>query len=250
MGGLVAQPASERRQERVNPGEIVLQFTANEKALSEAFRQYTYTQEARFQILRRDGTAYQERHIVAEVGFNEEGQRELKTISDKGGLTFLQLTQRDLDYVLDLDPFELTSDKLDYYRVAYKGQEQVDELDTYVFEVRPRRMDAGQRYFEGRIWVDQESLYVVKTKGKPVFPEAGDEKFPEYETLRQQIDGHWFPVWSRANQILFFTANSVHLNVLTTREDFQKHEPEAPSGEDETKRTAPQPNQEPPPNRR
>ncbi|HSR66650.1 MAG TPA: hypothetical protein VLU25_01815 [Acidobacteriota bacterium] len=222
-GGLLrTQPAW--GQERVSPGKIVLEFTAKEKEFAQAFSHYTYTQNVSFQILRDDGSVREERRMVSEVFFNEKGERETKVVSDEGGLTSVTITENDIDNVLNLQPFVLTRDDLEYYKIAYQGREKVDELNTYVFDVRPRRMDPGKRYFDGRIWVDDVDLQVVMTRGKPV-PEPGEEKFPRFETVRQQIDGkYWFPVWSLADDYLEFRNQTVHIRVLATWEDFQEYQ--------------------------
>ena len=47
-----------------------------------------------------------------------------------------------------------------------------------------------ERLFSGRIWVDDQDLQIVKTKGKGV-PETKNNKFPTVETYREHIDGQF-----------------------------------------------------------
>ena len=60
-------------------------------------------------------------------------------------------------------PFILTSEQLPQYDLTYAGRQHVDELDTYVFDLEPKRLEKGQRYFRGRVWVDDKDLQIVKT---------------------------------------------------------------------------------------
>ena len=40
----------------------------------------------------------------------------------------------------------LSSDELPEYNVLYKGKQQIDELQTYVFDVAPKQFEKGKRY--------------------------------------------------------------------------------------------------------
>src|SRR5205085_9759755 len=113
----------------------------------------------------------------------------------------VQMTKEDLNDVQNLMPFVLTSDDLPNYDINYQGQQKQDELDTYVFEVAPRHMEKDKRYFQGRIWVDQRDLQIVKTYGKSV-PDVRkrdqENLFPRFTTYREQVDGvYWFPTYTR-----------------------------------------------------
>ena len=44
----------------------------------------------------------------------------------------------------------------------------MDEIGCYTFNVKPKKVTPGKRYFEGKIWVDDRDLQIVKTDGKGV----------------------------------------------------------------------------------
>jgi TonB family protein len=68
----------------------------------------------------------------------------------------------------------------------------------------PDAKKTKERFFLGRIWVDDRDLQIVKSKGKGV-PETKTNKFPIVETFREQIDGkYWFPTYSYADDDLIF----------------------------------------------
>ena len=95
------------------------------------------------------------------------------------------------------------------------GQQKEDELNTYVFDIKPKRIEKGQRYFDGRIWVDDHDFQIVKTFGKtvPDMVSKGNENlFPAFTTYREQIDGkYWFPTYTRVDDTLQFSNGDVHI---------------------------------------
>jgi hypothetical protein len=102
------------------------------------------------------------------------------------------------------------------------GKEKADELDCYVFSVKPKSTKGGKFYFDGKVWVDDQDLQIVKTAGKPV-PQTWRQKFPEFETIRQMIDGkYWFPVWTHADDKLYFPDKVVRIEQTITYEDYRK----------------------------
>ena len=76
--------------------------------------------------------------------------------------------------------------------------------------------------FSGRVWVDDQDLQIVKTKGKGV-PETKKNKFPTVETYSEQIDGrYWFPTYSYADEELVFDdGNVLHIRLKVRYTDFE-----------------------------
>ncbi len=54
----------------------------------------------------------------------------------------------------------------DNYKFKYKGHNQIDGRDTYVFEVKPRQKRAG--LFQGEVWIDSTTYLRVRDSGKLV----------------------------------------------------------------------------------
>ena len=104
------------------------------------------------------------------------------------------------------------------------GREKVDELGTYVFDVAPKVVPkkVSERFFQGRVWVDDQDLQIVKVKGKGV-PE-GKQRFPTFETYREQIDGkYWFPTYTYADEKLTFSNGYVvHIRSRIRFTDFAR----------------------------
>ncbi len=211
--------------ENVNPQQIIQRFAQKESEFRDLWQKYTYTQLIEFQVLSRAGAVRERQLIEIEVYFTNDGKRQTRVLSDRGQLRSVGVTKEDISDAVGLQPFALTTEELPQYNITYEGEEVVDELSTYVFKVEPKKIEKKKRYFEGRIWVDQQDLQIVMSKGKAV-PDYRDNKFPEFETRREQIDGdHWFPTWTKAEDILIFdNGHDVHVRQFITYENFKKFE--------------------------
>jgi TonB family protein len=140
-------------------------------------------------------------------------------------LTEISITAQDLEDLGGVNPFALEASKLNAYSFKYVGKEKIDELDLYVFDVGPKvapdPKKIKDRYFQGRIWVDTQDLQIVKARGKAV-PEDKNNKYPTFETYREQIDGkYWFPTYSYADdELTFGNGNVVRMRLLVKYTDF------------------------------
>jgi hypothetical protein len=209
----------------VNVDEIIRRFTAKETEFRQALSDYAFTRDATVQTIGMGGQITGEYHRTSQFVFNGNDERfEKITFFPQPTLTEIAITQEDLEDLGGVEPFALEASKINLYNFTYVGKERLDELDTYVFDVAPKMIPkkVSERFFQGRIWVDQQDVQIVKVKGKGV-PE-GDQRFPIFETYRQQVDGHyWFPVYTYSDdQLDFPKGNSVHLRMLVRYTDFKR----------------------------
>ncbi|MBN1567848.1 MAG: hypothetical protein JXA73_08360 [Acidobacteria bacterium] len=212
----------------LSPEQIIRQFTQKESEFYEAWMHYMYRQIAVIRILSVNGVPTRETmRIESEVVFNDDGTREVKTVRTTGRLRSVGYSPEDKEIIENINPFALTAKDLPLYEVKYRGKEKADELDCYVFSVKPKKIKKGSLYFQGKIWVDDQDLQIVKTVGKAV-PQTTRNKFPEFETIRQMIDGkYWFPVWTHADEYLHYPGSSVRIEETITYSDFRKFGSEA-----------------------
>ena len=213
-----------RAAEDLDPEEIIKRFAAKELEFKKVWEKYTYTQHILFQVLSLDGEVREEQEMSVEVYFTSDGKRKTRTLEERGKLRSVRVSKEDLEDAIYRQPFVLTTEELPNYKIEYRGEKLVDELYTYVFDVEPRKIKKGQRYFKGRIWVDDIDFQIVMTKGK-IVPDYSNNKFPKFETVREQIDGdYWFPTWTEADDILQFGQRRVRIRELITYENFKKFE--------------------------
>src|ERR1051326_3902319 len=150
-----AGPLNPAQPTGITTQEIIQQFAAKEELFREARNNYTYTQDITVQTL--DGTTVDgEFRLVQDITYNDKGERiENVTFAPQSSLTRVGLNRDDFDDIRRLMAFVLTTSELPKYNLLYVGQQQVDEIQAYVFDVAPKTLEKGQRYFQGRIWVDQ-----------------------------------------------------------------------------------------------
>ncbi len=213
---------AQQRGERT-PGEIIKAFSEKETEFYEAWKQYTYRQTSEIRVLSVNGYRRNERlTLVSEVVFNDDGTREVRLLQRKGGLESVAWTQEDTERINKILPFALTASDLRLYDLKYEGRERVDELDCYVFTVRPKSTRGNRLYFQGKIWVDDQDLQVVRTIGKPE-PQSRRNRFPEFETIRQVIDEkYWFPVWTHSDDVLNFDNLRVRIEETITYSEYKR----------------------------
>lgn len=212
--------------QKITPEEIIQKFAAKEAIFKEARNHYTYTQEIIVQELDGD-TADGEFHETTDVLYDDQGKRlEEVTFAPQPTLKRILMTKEDFDDFRHRLPFVLTTEDLGQYNILYAGQQQVDELQTYVFDVAPKHMEKDKRYFQGRIWVDNRDFQIVKTCGKnvPDIRKKNNENLtPKFVTYREQIDGqYWFPTYTRADDILEFSTGGVHVREIVKYKNYKR----------------------------
>jgi TonB family protein len=204
--------------------KIISSFTAKEAEFRRALNSYSFKRDALVQSIGMGGQVVGEYHRVSQFTFDDQGNRYEK-ISFFPMSSMPEITQEDIDDLGGVEPFALDPTKIVKYNIRYVGKEKIDELSLYIFDVSPKIMPdpkrTKERLFSGRVWVDDQDLQIVKTKGKGV-PETKNNKFPTVETYREHIDGrYWFPTYSYADEELIFdNGGSIHVRMKVRYMDF------------------------------
>ena len=221
MGPLVNQPPA-----GTTPEQIIQRFAAKEAEFKAAREHYTYNQEVKIQTL--DGSTVDgEYKQNIEITFDDKGRRAEKVLyAPAPTLSRVQMTREDIDDIEKRLPFVLTTEDLPDYNIIYVGQQRVDELNTYVFDVAPKKIEKNKRYFQGRIFVDQQDMQIVLTDGRNV-PEirkkSEENLFPSFVTYREQVDGkYWFPTYTKAEDNLHFSSGDVHIREIVKYENYKR----------------------------
>jgi hypothetical protein len=215
------------------PDQIIQKFAAKESEFRQAMGQYTYTRSVKIETLNDDSRpdgAYQQ---VTDISYDGKGAKlEHVTFAPANTLERLIMTPADMSDIEHRLPFVLTTEDLPLYNITYVGRQKVDDLDNYVFDVAPKRIEKGQRYIQGRIWVEQRDLQIVVVNAKNVpddlRPGHEDLSLP-FTTYREQVDGQfWFPVYSKADGVLHFSggkgymSEDVHLRSIVKYSNYKR----------------------------
>jgi TonB family protein len=222
--GVSAQTGANGPADSVDADKIIRAFTAKEAEFRRALNNYSFKRDALLQSIGMGGQVIGEYHRVSTFTFDDQGNRYEK-ISFFPMATMPEVTPEDIEDLGGVEPFALEPSKIDQYNFRYVGKEKIDELNLYVFDVTPKVIPnpkkTKERLFTGRVWVDDQDLQIVKTKGKGV-PETKQNKFPTVETYRQHIDGrYWFPTYSYADEELIYeNGASLHVRMKVLYQDF------------------------------
>src|SRR5215204_3984881 len=213
----LAQQPSAIVKTDLSPAEvetIVRKFSENEFNFRQALNIYAFNRDAQVQTIGMGGQATGVFTRNSFMTFKEDGTRFEKIIyAPISTLKGLEVSPEDIENLGGVNPFAIEPKYVSQYNFSFVGKEKIDELNLYVFDVTPKTLPnpkkSNQKFFTGRIWVDDEDLMIVKSKGKAV-PEGKDmngieQRFPVVETWRDSVDNkYWFPVLSVADDELVF----------------------------------------------
>jgi hypothetical protein len=204
----------------ISPEQLIAKTAANENKVKEARSHYSFTQDVLVQTMNGKSVDGQF-HEVATISYDDKGKRkENVTFAEQSTLRGIQLTEQDMDDIRTFMPWIMTTDEVPQYNLTYAGQQHVDDLDTYVFHVVPKKEEKNKRYFQGRIWIDNHDFEIVKLCGQSVpqiihvKKKQPQELRPTFVSYRQVIDGNWFPAYTRIDDDLHFSAQTVHVREI------------------------------------
>jgi len=223
---------------------IIQKFSAQESFFKQELARYTYSRDIRVETL--DGeTVSGEFRQISNIRWQNNKMMESVTFAPQPTLRGISMSKEDFDDI-NRSPFILTSEDLPRYTLRYDGQQKVDELETYVFEVAPKQMEKGKRYFQGRVWVEKTELQIVKSCGKSVpdtIPQPNRTKkkkkkrqeeqeniSPVVVTYREQIGGkYWFPTYVRSDEVIHFANNEARIREVIKYTEYKRAESAEPA---------------------
>jgi hypothetical protein len=249
--------------------QIITEFTAKEAVFRQALNNYTWQRSVRVETVDDDGKPDGQYYQVVDIAFDDQERRTERVLdAPANSLTRVMMSPADFSDIEERLPFVLTTQDAPQYDITYVGKQKIDEIDTWVFDVKPKVID-----FQGRIWVDQKEHQIVVTNGKnvpdDVRPGHEDLSMP-FVTYRQLVDGkYWFPVYTHGDGVLHFSAGhgylsqDVHMRetlkytnyhefhtsirVIYQGQDITGNPQKQPSGQTPSSQTQPPATQTPPP---
>jgi hypothetical protein len=183
--------------------QIIQKFAASEDVAQKIYTTYDFSQTIRVEEVNNpDGSAGAGGKLVAigEDYVRPDGQRFWRaTKPTESTLKGTPMMLDDLHPVMTLPLFFMTTAEIGNYNLLYAGQDKLDDLNTYVFQVKPKQASRSRLYFEGAIWVDDHDLAIVKTFGKFV-SETSDNStglpFNMFEMYRENFQQkYWLPTY-------------------------------------------------------
>ncbi|WP_229668857.1 hypothetical protein [Edaphobacter acidisoli] len=211
--------------------QIVDKFAARESVFDVARRNYTWQRSVKVDTINDDTNKVDgEYYEVTDIVFGEDGKRaEHVVFAPQNTLQRVMMSPADFQDIEHRLPFILTTEDLPQYDITYVGRQHVDEIDTYVFDAKPKVIEKNHRYFQGRVWVDQQDFQIVLVNGKNVpddLRKGHEDLSPPFTTYYGQVDGkYWFPIYTKAEGILHFGlegGGDVHLRSVVKYTDYKQ----------------------------
>ncbi len=207
--------------------EIIQRFAANEDKMQKVYKTYTFTQTARIEEFTHEGGKF----IVTGQVYTRPDGKQYWRIEGRpfSSLKTTTLTMEDVRTISTIPLFFLTSNQIANYNFLYAGQDKLDQLNTYVFQVKPKTLSRTRRFFDGVVWIDDQDLTIVKSYGKFVTEVQGEGMrlpFTMFETYRQNFQGHdWLPTYTNSDDFVNEPDGSqVHLRLVIADTDFKLQE--------------------------
>ncbi len=240
--------------------EIIRKFAANEDVMQRIYDTYNFQETIRLDEQTEPGGRY---NVTGLAYIRPDGQRYFRVEGQaENTLKLMHFSLEDVRALSTMPLFPLTSDEIKNYNFVYAGQEKLDQLNTYVFQVKPKALNRKKRYFEGVVWIDDHDFAIVKSYGKFISELEGNGTalpFTMFETYRENFQQkYWLPTYTRSDD--FFKSDQsddLPLKLVIRATDFKRNEAPAegaPSGtpigaadSPSQPKTTPQPSNPPPP---
>jgi len=207
--------------------QIIQRFAANEDAAKEAYDDYSFTETIRIEELMDPGGKFT---AVGESYIKPDGIRYWRvTNPPQSTLKLTTYTLEDVRTMISVPLFFLTSDQIANYNLVYVGQQKLDELNTYIFQVKPKQLSRTQKLFDGIVYVDDHDLAIVESYGKFVSELTGSGAqlpFSMFEMYRENFQQkYWLPTYISSDDYSGSGDAELHLRLVMRSTDFKLSAP-------------------------
>src|SRR5215831_20170675 len=208
--------------------EIIRRLSQKEDEYLATRMHFTYKKTIRIEEFSPDGKLSGEYVLVMEPARDAEGKLYEKVVQrPQSTMQHFFLRSEDLEGLERIPAYPLTTKQLANYNLKYLGKEQVDEVECYIFQVKPKTVERQKAYFDGVIWVDAKYLEVVKTYGQWM-TDLGpmhvikDLPFSLFETYRENVGGkYWLPNYSRSDDTAELKGQQIPVRIVIKWTDFK-----------------------------
>lgn len=191
------------------PADILKRIADNGSRFEQERARYTYRQSFVFHEFNKRGIPSGVYREVRDINFSNDGERTEEFVKGPANqLKLIRMTDEDFSDLRDIQPFVLTNDTLWRYEATYRGRENIDGRECFVYRIEPRQVLHGQRMLDGQLWIEVETLQVIRAVGQPLpqhHSTTDANLFASFATEYAPIDGEfWFPVRTFAADYLPF----------------------------------------------
>lgn len=207
------------------PEQVIIQkFAAAEDVAKKVYDTYNCTQTIRIEELSPPGGKFT---VTGELYTRPDRTRYWRVIKPpESSLKNTRYSFEDVRAMISQPLFFLTTDEIANYDFLYAGQHKLDELNTYVFQVKPKQLSRTRLFFDGVIYVDDHDLAIVESYGKFVSEMTGSGTklpFSMFDTYRENFqDKYWLPTYISSDDYLSTDdGTELHLRLVLRSTNFQ-----------------------------
>jgi hypothetical protein len=209
------------------PEEIIKRFSEKELEYAKARAGFGFKKTIRMTEYGLDGKPSGEYLMTTQSVVGSDGWVSQRVVDQPvSTLHFMMPEPPDFDLLSKIPFYPLIPEQLSHYDINYVGREKVDEIDCYIFDVKPKMVERAHSYFQGVVWVDSKYLDVVKTYGTyvndlgSIHPQ--NLPFTNFETYRENVEGkYWFPDYSRSDDDVHLKDRDVPVRLVIKWTDFK-----------------------------
>jgi len=199
---------------------IVKHFAEKEEEYARARVRYGYKKTIKLTEYGADGNPMGEFSVTSTPVVASDGKLYERVTADAPStMKTVKLSPEDVNAMSKIPSYPLAQSQIEKYTITYAGRQLVDEVDCYIYQVKPRFLERANALFDGVVWVDTKYLEIVKSYGKFV-NDLGDFHSPQlpfanFETYRENVEGkYWFPNYARSDDRLHFENGDVPIRVV------------------------------------
>jgi hypothetical protein len=231
LATLIAGPTIYTRvaAQQVSSTEILSRVASNGREIGPSFDNLAHYEELRIQAVSIGNIVTGEYYRLTRVFRDRTERAAEKVIEEKSTLpneTFFSIAA--VHRLLQIYRFNITPEVLQQYEFNYIGRERIDELNTFVFDVKPKdrvlaRPAAESRYLKGQIWIDDQDMQVVKVSGE-ILPHSRPDRTPRFETYFKNYDRYWLPAYTTADEDLRMSDGTSRVIIKVREYGFGKNQ--------------------------
>src|SRR5262252_3267363 len=172
------QPTAEAPPSMPQP-LIVKHFAEKEEEYAKARIHFGYKKTIKLTEYGSDGNPMGEFAVTSTPIVASDGKLYERVSADEPStLKTVKLSPEDLNAISKIPGYPLAASQVEKYNITFVARERVDEVDCYLFQVKPKFLERANALFEGVVWVDTKYLEIVKSYGKFV-NDLGDWHSPQ-----------------------------------------------------------------------
>jgi hypothetical protein len=208
-----------------DPTDVINNFIAAEAKLRDALNQHTFKRDVVLQTIGPNGEVTGEYIRNSQFVFDDHGRRIERVLYHPAStIREMRITKEDIQDLAGSQLLGIDITETSRYSLTFAGIETVESRQLFAIDVRPltqpdpRRMK--DRFFVGRVWLDQNNFQIVKIKG--IVEPQGKQRFPLFETWREPVMGAFaFPTRTEADDVLHFLERDVHYRIKVRYFDYK-----------------------------